>query len=95
MGQRALCIVVSLLAFILLVPEAGAVRNSSARHAFQKSVPCPATGKAGRRCPGYVIDHIVPLACGGADSPSNMQWQTVAEAKAKDRWERNCKASSR
>ena len=38
--------------------------------------------------PGYVVDHIVPLVCGGADSPSNMQWQTIAEAKAKDRIER-------
>jgi hypothetical protein len=38
--------------------------------------------------PGYVVDHIVPLACGGADSPSNMQWQTVAAAKAKDKVER-------
>jgi len=28
------------------------------------------------------------LACGGADSPSNMEWQTVADAKAKDKWER-------
>jgi hypothetical protein len=35
-----------------------------------------------------VIDHIEPLACGGADSPANMQWQTVAEAKQKDKWER-------
>jgi hypothetical protein len=38
--------------------------------------------------PGYVVDHIVPLACGGRDVPSNMQWQTVAEARAKDRYER-------
>jgi hypothetical protein len=35
-----------------------------------------------------VIDHIIPLACGGADTPANMQWQTVAEAKAKDKTER-------
>jgi len=41
---------------------------------------------------GYVVDHVVPLACGGADAPSNMQWQTAEEAKAKDKWERNgCK----
>jgi len=38
--------------------------------------------------PGYVVDHIRPLACGGADDPSNMQWQTVEAAKAKDKWER-------
>lgn len=40
--------------------------------------------------PGYVADHIVPLAKGGKDIPSNMQWQTIAEAKAKDRarWSR-------
>lgn len=24
----------------------------------------------------------------GEDAPSNMQWQTVADAKAKDKWER-------
>ncbi|HWH04771.1 MAG TPA: HNH endonuclease signature motif containing protein [Gemmatimonadales bacterium] len=38
--------------------------------------------------PGHVVDHIKPLACGGADDPSNMQWQTVAEGKAKDKVER-------
>ena len=38
--------------------------------------------------PGYVIDHIVPLACRGADAPSNMQWQTVEAAKLKDKTER-------
>jgi hypothetical protein len=40
---------------------------------------------------GYVVDHIVPLECGGADVPSNMLWQTVADAKAKDKTERNCR----
>ncbi|HYT04346.1 MAG TPA: HNH endonuclease signature motif containing protein [Gemmatimonadales bacterium] len=38
--------------------------------------------------PGYVVDHVKPLACGGADDPNNMQWQTVEEAKAKDKVER-------
>jgi hypothetical protein len=38
-------------------------------------------------CPGYRKDHVLPLACGGPDAVSNMQWQTVAAAKAKDRWE--------
>ena len=44
--------------------------------------------------PGWVVDHIVPLACGGADLPINMQWQTAASAKAKDKTERNgCRAA--
>jgi len=40
-----------------------------------------------RRVQSYVIDHVVPLRRGGADSPGNMQWQTTAAAKAKDRVE--------
>jgi hypothetical protein len=31
---------------------------------------------------------VKPHACGGADDPSNMQWQTKADAKAKDTTER-------
>jgi hypothetical protein len=52
-----------------------------------KSNPRPSTGKARGACPGYVVDHIVPLKRGGADSPGNMQWQTIQKAKAKDKWE--------
>lgn len=51
-------------------------------------LPCPATGSSKKKCPGYVIDHVVSLACGGADAPENMHWQTVADAKEKDKWER-------
>lgn len=59
---------------------------------FKKLNPCPATGKVQHICKGYVVDHIVPLACGGADNPFNMQWQTIADGKAKDKTERkNCK----
>ena len=57
---------------------------------FKREHPCPANGHRSGPCPGYVIDHIVPFACTGADAPSNMQWQTTADAKAKDKWERNC-----
>jgi hypothetical protein len=63
------------------------VRSEPARATFQRLNPCPATGKATGRCPGYVLDHIVPLKKGGLDKPWNMQWQTKAEAKAKDRIE--------
>jgi hypothetical protein len=39
------------------------------------------------RLPRLLVDHIKPLKRGGADRLSNMQWQTTAEAKAKDKWE--------
>jgi hypothetical protein len=44
-----------------------------------------------RRCPGYVIDHVKPRECGGADAPRNMQGQTVAAGKAKDKTEGRCR----
>lgn len=57
-------------------------RSDAARRHFMRQTGYP----HGR--PGYIIDHVIPLACGGPDEPSNMQWQTIAEAKAKDRIER-------
>jgi hypothetical protein len=57
-------------------------RSAAARRTFERQSGYP----KGR--PGYVVDHIQPLACGGADVPSNMQWQTAAEGAAKDKWER-------
>lgn len=64
-------------------------RSPEAKHSFQHKHACPSTGKTSGACPGYVIDHVKPLACGGADDPSNMQWQGKAAAKTKDAWERN------
>jgi len=63
-------------------------RSKAAVDAFKRENPCPYTGKRSGPCRGYVIDHIKPLACGGADDPSNMQWQTIAAGKVKDKWER-------
>jgi hypothetical protein len=63
-------------------------RSKAAIDAFKRENPCPSTDRRSGPCHGYVINHIKPLACGGADAPSNMQWQTVAAGKAKDKWER-------
>ena len=62
-------------------------RSPQALQQFKKSHPCPATGKTYGSCPGYVVDHVIPLKRGGPDMPSNMQWQTKEEAKQKDKWE--------
>jgi hypothetical protein len=66
-------------------------RSTAAKSSFQRQRPCPSTGSRRGRCPGYVVDHVKPLECGGQDAPSNMQWQTTADAKAKDRTERLCR----
>ena len=62
-------------------------RSSKATSAFKKSHPCPSTGKSSGSCKGYVIDHVQALKHGGADAPSNMQWQTKEAAKLKDKTE--------
>jgi hypothetical protein len=66
-------------------------RSTAAKNAFKRDNPCPSNGETSGACPGYVIDHVKALACGGADDPSNMQWQTIADGKAKDKTERYCR----
>jgi hypothetical protein len=83
-----------MVAMISSPAEAEYRRSQKAKVAFKRENPCPATGKRKGSCPGYIIDHVIPLACGGMDAPSNMQWQTTADAKAKDKWERRSCSST-
>lgn len=62
-------------------------RDPVARKAFKATHPCPATGRSTGSCPGYVIDHIVPLKRNGPDAPENMVWQTTQAARVKDKVE--------
>jgi hypothetical protein len=64
------------------------VRSAAPVLAFKRANACPSTGAHRGSCPGYVIDHVYPLCAGGADDPSNMQYQTQDAARRKDRWER-------
>lgn len=84
-----------LLLFTLAVSLQAATHRQATYHRsrettrrFQQLHPCPSTGKRTGGCPGYVKDHRVPLACSGADLPYNLQWQSTADAKAKDKVER-------
>ena len=45
-------------------------------------MPCVVCGK-----PSDSIDHIIPLKCYGKDAVENMQYQTIAESKIKNRYE--------
>ena len=83
--MRWLLVILLLFSF---TAEAKQHRSYKAKVEFKQQHPCPANGAIKGRCEGYIIDHIIPLACGGADSPENMQWQTEEESKAKDKWER-------
>jgi hypothetical protein len=65
-------------------------RGTEAPRLFRKANACPATGKLTDACPGWVIDHLKSLRCGGPDAPENMWWMTTAEAKVKDQQENEC-----
>lgn len=76
--------------------EAKQNRSHIAIAEFKRQQPCPATGRQKGSCPGWIIDHVHPLCAGGTDAPINMQWQTVSDAKTKDRVERKmCKVTKR
>ena len=60
---------------------------------FKALHPCPSTGLRYGSCPGWSVDHVIPLACKGCDSVENMQWlklsiKSCAGKECKDRWER-------
>jgi hypothetical protein len=71
-------------------------RSSAVIAAYKRAHPCPSTGSysSAGDCPGWAIDHIIPLASGGCDSVVNMAWmpneiKACAEQHCIDRWERN------
>jgi hypothetical protein len=71
---------------LFLCPTLCLARSRAAKHAFEVETGYP----KGR--PGYIVEFRVPLACGGADAPYNMQWQTIADGKAQAKRDRKrCK----
>ena len=67
---------------------AGPDRETKVVREFRKSVPCPSTGHTDGACPGYVVDHPVPLCWGGPDAITNMAWQEQRLSYMKDVFER-------
>lgn len=69
------------------------VRSSEVVRAFRAVHPCPVTNQTKGACPGWNIDHVIPLAVGGCDAVANLQWLPVEIKRCpglicKDRWER-------
>lgn len=69
------------------------IRSTWMRDTFKKIHPCPSTGLTSGACPGWQIDHVLPLASCGCDTLGNLQWlpveiKTCAGIYCKDRWER-------
>lgn len=67
-------------------------RSTKVINRFKELHPCPANGSTKGACEGWAIDHVIPLACGGCDAVSNMQWLPnelkSKEKTGKDRFER-------
>lgn len=69
-------------------------RSQAVLNRFVAVFPCPATLEATTSCPGWQINHIIPLASGGGcDAPLNLMWapvqiKTCATWWCIDRWER-------
>ena len=68
-------------------------RSDKVIRAFKRMWACPSTGKHSGPCPGWAIDHTIPLACGGRDAVFNMAWipdagKSCAQDYCKDRYER-------
>lgn len=80
---RAACCALA-LSLPLTAAAEPAHRSKAAVNAFKRTNACPSTAAPRGPCPGWIVDHIIPLCAGGPDTPRNMQWQTVADAKAKD-----------
>lgn len=86
--MKTLSLLTAALMLVAPLADARIARSYAAKVAFVKTHACPSTGLHKLPCKGWIIDHVKALACGGADNKANMQWQTVAAAKAKDKWER-------
>ena|SRR5216683_381759 len=66
-------------------------RSSTVLRHFRESHPCPSTGQTTGACPGWVLDHGVPLCLAGqrGDIEWNIHWQDEANATLKDALEKD------
>ncbi len=77
----------SLLAVLLVcsvgMADARIHRSAKAIYAFRAINVCPATEQHRGACPGWQVDHVLPLCMGGPDALPNLQWLSVADHRFK------------
>lgn len=76
----------ALLCLALLLPlaaESRIQRSVAEVLAFRRHNPCPSTGLRRGACPGWQVDHSIPLCMGGPDTMANMAWLSVEDHKFK------------
>ena len=76
------------------------IRSKAEYNRFRSWWKCPSTLFFKGPCPGWHVDHIIPLAVGGCDEAENMTYLKVeikncAGDDCKDRWEREIYAPNR
>ena len=77
-----------LAALLVLASLSAQARDPKVIRDFRKDNPCPETNKTTGACPGWVVDHGIPLCAGGADKAYNLHWQKEADSYLKDADER-------
>lgn len=85
-------------AFLATSSGASPLRSPALRAEFQRLEPCPSTGLTRGACPGFQVDHAVPLCLGGpkVDQISNLQWLSIEDHKRKTREDvRLCRLAAR
>lgn len=58
-------------------------RSGAEVRAFRATHACPATARHRGPCPGFQVDHTIPLCAGGLDRRENMKWLSVEDHKWK------------
>lgn len=78
---------------VMRVDSGATMRSKKVIAKFKELYACPSNGNHSGACPGWAIDHVIPLACGGRDAVYNMQWlpatiKSASGSDKKDRFER-------
>lgn len=76
MNPIAAALALAILAATTLPADARIQRSKAAVAEFKRENPCPVNGAKRGACPGWEVDHIMPLCSGGAEAKGNMQWLT-------------------